>query len=349
MNKSSLNFFICAALVLSIMGSCTSGFQPDNEFKNPPREFSLMPFWFWNDTLDHDELIRQVADFEAHGVYGFVIHPRIGLPEDTGWLSERMISAMHTVINEAARRGMYVILYDEGMYPSGSSGGQVVARNPGHAARGLVKIDLDPGESFKPAAGMNLVTIIDRPGGRRAAIAEKPSGGVIRGLHYINEGTPAMKEESPPAADILNPDAVNSFVELVYERFATEFGKFFGNTIPGIFTDEPSMLGRGSERGMMPGNAVLIEQVNSILGYDFTPFLADLWYNDRPDSEKYRNEYFRAVNICLEENYYKPLSEFCSRHGIALMGHPAGSMDIGALRHFQVPGRIWSGVMSSPA
>jgi len=26
-----------------------------------------MPFWFWNDDLKDDELVRQIADFQAHG------------------------------------------------------------------------------------------------------------------------------------------------------------------------------------------------------------------------------------------------------------------------------------------
>ena len=323
---------------------------PQKEFKDPAREFSLMPFWFWNDTLTDRELLRQVADFEAHGVYGFVIHPRIGLPKDQGWLSPAMIHSMKLVIEEADRRGMYVILYDEGMYPSGSSSGQVVARNPDHAARGLAKIDLGQGETPQLSDDERLVTILTRPGGERVAVVERPSGGVIRGLHYIGEGTDSVREDLPPAGDILNPDAVASFMELVYERFAREFGEYFGTTILGIFTDEPDMLGRDRPREMMPGNADLMKQVNSILGYDFTPFLADLWYNDRPDSEQKRTEYFRAVNICLEENYYKPLSDFCREHGIALMGHPSGSMDIGALRYFQVPGQdlVWRYVEPGP-
>ena len=40
-------------------------------------------------------------------------------------------------------------------------------------------------------------------------------------------------EESPPAADILNPEAVASFMDLVYERYAKEFGSYFGTTITG--------------------------------------------------------------------------------------------------------------------
>lgn len=313
------------------------------DFINPPHEFSIMPFWFWNDTLKDEEIVRQIADFEAHGVYGFVIHPRIGLPENVKWLSAEMIHSMDLAIKEASRRKMYVILYDEGMYPSGSSSGQVVARNPEYAARGLAKIDLKSEETPKLPEGGKLITVINRPDGQRIAIIDKPSRGNIRGLHYIGEGSKQLREESPPAGDILNPDAVTSFMELVYDRYGKEFGKYFGTTVLGIFTDEPSPLGRGSERGMVPGNASLLPQIKQILGYDITPFLEDLWYNDNPDSKKHRIDYNSAINICLEENYYKRLGKWCKDHGISLMGHPAGSMDIGAERYFQIPGQdlVW--------
>jgi hypothetical protein len=342
-----MKFFIKSILLavlfsLSFTRIITSQDLP-KEFVNPPHEFSVMPFWFWNDTLKDEEIIRQIADFEAHGVYGFVIHPRIGLPENMKWLSSEMIHSMNVAINEASQRKMYVVLYDEGMYPSGSSSGQVVARNPNHAARGLVKIDLKQDETVKLPEGGKLITIIDRPAVGRVAVVDKPSGGNIRGLHYIGEGSSQIKEETPPAGDILNPDAVTSFIELVYDRYAKEFGKYFGTTVLGIFTDEPSPLGRGIARGIVPGNASLLSQIKLILGYDITPFLADLWYNDNPDSKKHRIDYNSAINICLEENYYKRLGNWCREHGISLMGHPAGSMDIGAERYFQIPGQdlVW--------
>jgi hypothetical protein len=58
---------------------------------NPPAEYSLCPFWFWNDELSEEEIARQIEDFRAHGVYGFVIHPRAGLPKSIGWMSKNMI------------------------------------------------------------------------------------------------------------------------------------------------------------------------------------------------------------------------------------------------------------------
>jgi hypothetical protein len=117
------------------------------EWLDPPREFSQAPFWFWNDDLSEEQLARQMADFQAHGVHAFVIHPRAGLPKSIGWLSDRMIELMRFTIEQAAKRDMWVILYDEGMYPSGSSSGQVVAENPAFHTRGLVSVDLDEAEA----------------------------------------------------------------------------------------------------------------------------------------------------------------------------------------------------------
>ena len=78
----------------------------------PSPEFSLAPFWFWNDALSEKEIARQLDDFKAHGVYGFVIHPRAGLPRDIGWMSEPMIKFMRFAIEQAAKREMWVVLYD---------------------------------------------------------------------------------------------------------------------------------------------------------------------------------------------------------------------------------------------
>ena len=333
-NKIMLIAFFSVHFVLS-------GQNIPKQFIEPPREFSVMPFWFWNDTLKADEIVRQINEFEAHGVYGFVIHPRMGLPSNMKFLSPEMLGLMKVAIEEAAKRDMKVILYDEGSYPSGSCEGQVVARNPEHAARGIEKIDLKPGEKFQLEKGWKLVTTINRPEGNQMAVVEGPSNGHIRGLHWVDEEK--EKEDLPPAGDILNPEAVSSFIELVYDRFAENFSSYFGKTIIAIFTDEPNPLGRGSKKGMVPGNANLLPQINKILGYDFTPFFTELWYEDSSDWAKHRTDYHRAVAICLEENYYGRLGIWCEDHGIALTGHPAGSMDLGAQKYFQIPGQdlVW--------
>ncbi len=319
-------------------------------FLNPPREFSMAPFWFWNDVLDEAEILRQIADFEAHGVYGFVIHPRVGLPRDIGWMSGRMLHFMRVAVEAAQRRAMFVILYDEGMYPSGSSSGQVVAANPAYQCRCLAKIDLDNNSEnlLNPLNLLtNLIATFERPNGQRFAIVDRPVDAVIRGLHYIGEGP---EEDTPPAADILNPDATATFIRLVYDRYFAALGDYFGSTIRAIFTDEPGLLGRPRERAIWPGTTGILEHVNAYLGYDFTPHLPALWYDDEPDAARYREDYKRALAHRLEATFYRPLYTWCEAHGIALTGHPGRGDDIGYLRYFHIPGQdlVWRWVLPGP-
>ena len=147
-------------------------------FLDPPTEFSVLPFWFWNDDLDADEIRRQIADFEEHGVYGFIIHPRVGLPRSLGWMSEALLEFYDAAIEEAGRRGMQVVLYDEGMYPSGSSAGQVVAENPGYQTRCLEARGLADGEEPTLQADETLVAVVSRRGGR-AAGGDRPQDGRV--------------------------------------------------------------------------------------------------------------------------------------------------------------------------
>jgi len=321
-----------------------------NEFVHPPREFSMASFWFWNDALDEAEIVRQIADFEAHGVYGFVIHPRVGLPRDIAWMSDRMLHFMRIAVKEAQRRDMFVILYDEGMYPSGSSSGQVVAANPAYQCRCLAKIALDENSKnlLNPLNLLtNVVATFKRPNGRQIAIIDRPVDSVIRGLHYIGAGP---EEDTPPAADILNPDATATFIRLVYDRYAEALGDHFGKTIRAIFTDEPGLLGRPRERDIWPGTTGILEHVNAYLGYDFTPHLPALWYDDEPDAERYREDYKCALAHRLEETFYRQLYEWCEAHGIALTGHPGRGDDIGYLRYFHIPGQdiVWRWVLPGP-
>jgi hypothetical protein len=348
---------------------CAINKKGDNlaEWKNPPREFSQAPFWFWNDTLSEKEILRQLKDFCDHGVYGFVIHPRAGLPKDTGWMSDKMIRYMRYTIKQAKKLNMWVVLYDEGMYPSGSSSGQVVAEDPSYRPRGFFAIDLDevnPGDEKQgfqigpnghPVVEENqkLVAVVPRKSdGHRIAILDRyitPGYSLIRGLHFVEEdpgrrpNKKEVAEEMPPLGDILNPEAMLCFIRLVYQRFYDEFGKDFGETIKAVFTDEPSFFGKRGERGAKPGNADVLEFVSKWLVYDFKPHLPKLFFNNEPEAQKYRDEYDRALEARLEQTYYGPISKWCSKHNIALTGHPADPDDIGHLRHFQMPGQdiVW--------
>jgi hypothetical protein len=358
---------ILGAGAAGLTGPFTLARPPVSNWLQPPADYSLAPFWFWNDELSEPELARQILDFHEHGVDAFVIHPRVGLPRHIPWLGAEMIRFMRFAIEEAGRRGMWVILYDEGMYPSGSSSGQVVESDPSFRTRGLVHVNLDqavPGSEVRgipigedglprPLPGQNLVaTVRRRLNGERLAIfdrAARAGFSGIRGLHY-KEADPRRRddgrdppEDTPAGADILNPESVRCFIRLVYQRYYDEFGAHFGQTVRAIFTDEPSLLARRTEQGMVAGTTGILPHVSRWLGYDFTEHLPALWYQDEPDAERYRRDYHRALQARLEETFYRPISEWCEAHQILLTGHPAEPDDMGHLRYFHIPGQdiVW--------
>ena len=92
-----------------------------SEFKNPPSEYRVMPFWFWNSRLQKDELLEQIEDMHEHGIGGFFIHARFGL--ETEYLSEEWFDLVR-----ACREGRRVL--DARMdlrrepFPSGIGGPQ---------------------------------------------------------------------------------------------------------------------------------------------------------------------------------------------------------------------------------
>lgn len=344
------------------MGDCL-----EDQFLHPPDEFTPLPFWFWNDDLKRDEILRQMADFRAKGVMGVVIHPRIGLPREIGYLSEVYLDLVEAAVEEAAATGMVIYLYDEGMYPSGSAHGMVVEGHPELASRGLMKMDYPcQGQmefSITTEAGDQVVSIqavqrgkggIDLTTGQllRAedgmvrfippedgdwsvlVFVETFSWGVIRGIHF---GEDDWEENPPPAADLLNPAAISRFIRLTHDRYHQRLKNHFGRTIQAIFTDEPMILGRRSREGLIPWTNGFLNYYRDTGGQEAD--LPALWLEAGPQTSLIRRRFEKAVRKRLAEMYYRPLSTWCADHGVALTGHPAESDDIGLQRYFQIPGQ----------
>ena len=101
-----------------------------NEFFNPSHEFSPAPFWFLNDDITFSGITEQLAAFREKGIYGFVPHPRIGMSREIGYMTEKYLNLINHAADEAAKNGMFMILYDEASYPSGSAHGEVAKKYP---------------------------------------------------------------------------------------------------------------------------------------------------------------------------------------------------------------------------
>ena len=277
-------------------------------FANPPRQFRPSPFWSWNDDLKVDELLRQVRDFKEKGFGGYFIHSRGGLR--TPYLGRAWMRCVAACLGEGKRLDLESWLYDEDRWPSGSAGGLVTEGRDDLRSRGLCLVP-------SPSAEDNCLAVFDldkEPGTyRRMEPGETAKNEKVGFKVVLGPKTNWFNGES--YADLLNAEAVESFLRMTHDAYAGEFSKDFGEFMPGIFTDEPHI--RCGDIPWTDGFPAFFETQN---GYDIVSCLPDLFF-DLPNSPKARYDFWRTVTKMFVERFSRRLHDWCEEHGIGLTGH----------------------------
>ena len=85
----------------------------------------VKPFWSWNDSLEKEELCRQIDLMKQNGIDGFFMHARGGLV--TEYMSDEWFDCIEACIKQAEKLGMEAWAYDENGWPSGFADGAVPA------------------------------------------------------------------------------------------------------------------------------------------------------------------------------------------------------------------------------
>jgi len=216
------------------------------EFSNPPLTNRGAPFWSWNDRLQVDELARQVRDMKAHGMGGFFMHSREGL--ETEYMGDEWLECIRETVRVAKEEGMDAWLYDEDRWPSGAAGGLVPAKG-GDAFRAKV-ITVEQLTALPEDRDDILAAFVARLDNETIQEARRVGTGEVVTLSDNETLLVFRREVSGPSewfnddayADNLNPEAVKAFIDITYEAYAREVGDEFGDTVPGIFTDEPNVF-----------------------------------------------------------------------------------------------------------
>ncbi len=344
-------------------------------FAHPEGDVRPWVFWFLNDALDEQLIDHDLTRMAGAGIGTIVPHARIGLDPAVGYLTPRWWELLRHVARTCERLGLQIVLYDEASYPSGSANGAVVAENPEFAARCLARaeqiVEVAPGEVryARPNLGRGLwdrrvaTVVLDadgprhvepdahglvrlvRPGSHRVvAVFDVPSGGTIRGAHaFQDDGSPL----APAASDLMNPEAVAAFRRLTHDAYAEHLGPWFGTTVVGLFTDEPSVGGRDPRPDSFPWTPGLEQDLAELSGTPVdavTERLALLW---EPEGEAIRGLLAEAVSRRVAGVYYGAHRRWCDDHGLALTGHPHRADELRALDVFTWPGQdtIWRWVL----
>lgn len=329
--KKLLSVFFFLFLVFSL-----PAFSQIDELKKgfvqPPAEYSILPFWSWNGTLVPGKLTWQIDQMMDKGIYGAFLHARAGLDEsETPYFSDGFWAAVDTTISYSAKKGFYTYLYDEDKWPSGSAGGRTVTANPEEfVKKGLFYNKM---EVFGP---QNIIlNLQEKP---MAVFAGRISGNGIYSFSSqidlsekagqvwrVPEGRWAIisfeiQKDPNKQIDYLDSAAVAKFIEITHEEYFKRYGKYFGNTIPGIFFDEIYANFSKMDDNMFWTDDFL-KKFREIKGYDLTVKLPLILFNDPVHSAKVRFDYFDVVRELYLKAWFKQYAGWCEKHNIWATGH----------------------------
>ncbi|MBO5278494.1 MAG: hypothetical protein J6B06_03250 [Lachnospiraceae bacterium] len=313
------------------------------QFENPGADKRSFPFWGWNSRLDKDELQRQIREMKDAGVGGFFIHSRDGL--ETEYLGEEWMDCVKIAVEEAKNQGMYAWLYDEDRWPSGTAGGRVTACGDEYRCKGLTlevlsakkyselyEYEIQGENSFADNRNGLLAVyraIIDGDAikeYKRLSLQKGEEFGTEEVLLAVRLEVSAPSEwfnhEAPP--DNLNPNCVKRFIAETHERYRQVVGSEFGKTVPGIFTDEPSLNDRhvyfGENRSWIPWTYGYGEYFKELAGYDFFELLPEFFFHGER-SAKVRHDYWYSITKRYGESYFKVIGEWCEENKLYFTGH----------------------------
>ncbi len=314
---------------------------PEN-FRIPPRDFGILPFWFWNGAMSEEEMRWQLAEYRDKGIPGVFIHGRFGLR--VPYLSDAWFEKVKVAVRLAKEIGIDAWVYDEMNWPSGTAERNVLKTYPHLKQRylELVALQIDgplftfleatdnryvnTGDSFPIAAFActeeeyqtqirNPIDLTQHLSFERVIPWEAPAG-KWRLLYFL-------EKEVPYYIDALNPEATNRFLELTHERYKQAVGSEFGKTLPGFYTDEPAMhyYHVGLDNYVVPWSSRMFRIFRERRGYDLRPFLPALYLDMGAKTARIRFDFWRTLTEQYSATYFKRIRDWCEENGVLFTGH----------------------------
>jgi hypothetical protein len=110
-------------LIISAVFPVPSKADQKSDFVNPPLEFRARPLWFWNNTtVAAAEVEAQLQGARDKSGYGGLAPLPFGDKFTPKYLSEDYFQLYGAAVKKARELGMFLTIYDEYGFPSGSGG-----------------------------------------------------------------------------------------------------------------------------------------------------------------------------------------------------------------------------------
>jgi hypothetical protein len=317
-----------------------------SKLQDPPSEYRSAPLWDWNDKITEEGIDYHMKKFKEGGLGGVFVHPRPGLI--TEYISEDWHHLFDYTVQKGKELGMKVWIYDENSYPSGFAGGHVPAEMPDSYSHGTglgwkiqdtLKTDTSKYEVVLKLENYQYTDITSK--------LEQEQGKT--GKFYLFSKTYSKKGYwmgNFPYVDLLYKGVTEKFLEITMKGYEKYNKADFGNTLPGIFTDEPNLEAALESRKSYRWTPDLYDEFQKRWGYDLKVNLPSL-VDETGNWKKVRHDYYTVLLEMFIDRWAKPWNKYCEVNNLAWTGHywehgwpkPTDGMDESAFYlYHQMPG-----------
>lgn len=323
-------------------------------FQFPGIRYAPVYAWVWNSACTVEIIDEQLAEMARLGIRAFYIIPEPKefrphtLPTDLSpdYLTPEYLSLYAYAMEKGRELGMRCWLYDEGGWPSGGACGKVLADHPEYAKEVLSAKEhsFPAGSLYVPKDPETLAAFL--PDGTQIAEGYAfPQDTIVTEYRTV-----LVNHGGSDYPDLLNKDAMEYFLEITHERYASVLQSALGRNITAVFTDEPKApVGAFRQE--------LAEQYENLYGESILSSLP-LLAGKTPVTEENIHILYRWYDLCSRmfcDHFLRPCKAWSNAHGMAFTGHmdvehdPVGCLRGGnyhlmrALRCLDIPGvdLIW--------
>ena len=305
-------------------------------FREPSRDFGILPFWFLNGELDPEEMRYQLGELRAKGMQGVILHGRYGL--EVPYLGEAYLDRIALAVREAKRLGLTTWIYDEMNWPSGTADKRVLRERPDLAQRYIECISFTiRGPWFMCLTGEDSRYLDFEKSEPVAAFAIGEDGRVVDLTRNLSFGK-VMPWEVPPGEwrlcyvvekradyyiDALDPESTAEFLRIGYQPYADAVGETFADDVVGFYSDEPAMhyFLSAADNSVLPWTKHMFRRFAERNRYDLRSRLPDLFFDVAPDSSKIRHDFFTTLTDFYTDAYYRQIHDWCRQRGVTFVAH----------------------------
>lgn len=304
----------------------------------PVSEYYPIPWWVWTGNMKKTEMLRQLNLMKEQDIREFFIFAHAGL-EYPVFLEDSWWDYVDFTIGECEKLGMKVWIYDDLSWPSGTAGGLAMQLHPEYRMQ-LLQCRRHPvaaGEVYRQDPALDMVHIefcsdsgeifpitLDESWQWRNDLGVGGKVTLIINTVYdeiqLSSTAVAWTRHQRGSADLLDPDAVDAWMDCIYGEYERRFSRHFGKTVKGFFCDEPRP--NRCDGHSIPWTGKLFEMFQKKFGYDLIPHLPEIFFDQGKFIET-RRDYWTLITGLFADNFICRLRKWCDKNGLLLTGHTA--------------------------